>query len=200
MVPSLASASPPEFIYPIDNITVAAGREAHFTCVVNNLEGHKVAWLRSDSKAILAIHNHMVTNNPRMTVSHNGHNTWKLHIRSCYSVTHYTLLKKIHKIILWQIKVKLWCVSVWWNNSSKGMFKGLLWYCLFHFHQSLYQKWLRSLHVPDQHGAHGESDRDVGGGWGPGHSVQWDLQWHHQHGGILCQPQVWGEVGQSLSQ
>lgn len=74
-------ASPPEFIYPIDNITVAAGREAQFTCVVNNLEGHKVAWLRSDSKAILAIHNHMVTNNQRMTVSHNGHNTWKLHIK-----------------------------------------------------------------------------------------------------------------------
>ena len=40
-----------------------------------------MAWLRSDSKAILAIHNHMVTNNPRMTVSHNGHNTWKLHIK-----------------------------------------------------------------------------------------------------------------------
>ncbi|XP_023322105.1 igLON family member 5 [Eurytemora carolleeae] len=70
----------PEFIYPIDNITVAAGRDAHFTCVVNKLQGHKVAWLRSDSKAILAIHNHMVTNNHRMTVSHNGHNTWRLHI------------------------------------------------------------------------------------------------------------------------
>lgn len=57
---SSTAASPPEFIYPIDNITVAAGRDAQFTCVVNNLEGHKVAWLRSDSKAILAIHNHMV--------------------------------------------------------------------------------------------------------------------------------------------
>ena len=40
------SGSVPEFIYPIDNITVAAGRDAQFTCVVNNLEGHKVAWLR----------------------------------------------------------------------------------------------------------------------------------------------------------
>ena len=35
-------ASIPEFIYPIDNITVAASRDAQFTCVVNNLEGHKV--------------------------------------------------------------------------------------------------------------------------------------------------------------
>ena len=38
-------ASVPEFIYPIDNITVAAGRDAQFTCVVNNLEGHKVGFL-----------------------------------------------------------------------------------------------------------------------------------------------------------
>jgi len=81
MMSTQVEAGSPEFIYAIDNITVAAGREAQFTCVVNHLQGHKVAWLRSDSKAILAIHNHMVTNNPRMTVSHNGHNTWKLHIR-----------------------------------------------------------------------------------------------------------------------
>ena len=39
-----------------------------------------MAWLRSDSKAILAIHTHMVTNNPRMSVSHNGHNSWTLSI------------------------------------------------------------------------------------------------------------------------
>ena len=42
----------------------------------------QVAWLRSDSKAILAIHTHMVTNNPRMTVEHNGHNSWTLMIDS----------------------------------------------------------------------------------------------------------------------
>ena len=45
-----------------------------FTCVV------QVAWLRSDSKAILAIHTHMVTNNPRMSVEHNGHNSWTLRL------------------------------------------------------------------------------------------------------------------------
>ena len=39
-------ASVPEFIYPIDNITVAAGRDAQFTCVVNNLEGHKVGYYK----------------------------------------------------------------------------------------------------------------------------------------------------------
>ena len=39
---TLVDGSGPEFIYPIDNITVAAGRNALFTCVVNKLEGHKV--------------------------------------------------------------------------------------------------------------------------------------------------------------
>ena len=38
----LGECDTPEFIYPIDNITVAAGRDAHFTCVVNKLQGHKV--------------------------------------------------------------------------------------------------------------------------------------------------------------
>ena len=32
----------PGFVSPLDNITAAAGRSAHFTCVVNNLGGHKV--------------------------------------------------------------------------------------------------------------------------------------------------------------
>lgn len=40
----------------------------------------QVAWIKSDSKAILAIHTVMVALNPRLSVTHNGHNTWKLHI------------------------------------------------------------------------------------------------------------------------
>ncbi|KAF2885578.1 hypothetical protein ILUMI_20601, partial [Ignelater luminosus] len=39
-----------------------------------------VAWIKSDSKAILAIHTHMVAQNPRLSVTHNGHNTWMLHV------------------------------------------------------------------------------------------------------------------------
>lgn len=40
----------------------------------------QVAWIKSDSRAILAIHTHMVAHNPRLSVTHNGHNTWKLHV------------------------------------------------------------------------------------------------------------------------
>jgi len=40
----------------------------------------QVAWIKSDSRAILAIHTHMVAHNNRLSVTHNGHNTWKLHV------------------------------------------------------------------------------------------------------------------------
>ncbi|XP_035914095.1 protein amalgam [Anopheles stephensi] len=70
----------PEFLAPLDNLTVTQGRDVSFTCVVNNLGQYRVAWIKSDSKAILAIHTHMVALNPRLSVTHNGHNTWKLHI------------------------------------------------------------------------------------------------------------------------
>ena len=42
----------------------------------------KVGWVRFDTKAILAIHTHMVTHNPRMSVTHNGHNSWTLKINN----------------------------------------------------------------------------------------------------------------------
>lgn len=42
----------------------------------------QVAWLKSDTKIIIAIHTNMVSLNPRWSVTHNGHNTWKLYINS----------------------------------------------------------------------------------------------------------------------
>ncbi|XP_054016111.1 lachesin-like isoform X1 [Hylaeus anthracinus] len=70
----------PEFLAPLENHTVVQGRDVFFTCVVNHLQQYKVAWIKSDSRAILAIHTHLVAHNPRLSVTHNGHNTWKLHV------------------------------------------------------------------------------------------------------------------------
>ncbi|XP_043483116.1 protein CEPU-1-like [Leptopilina heterotoma] len=72
--------SEPEFQMPLENYTVPQGREVVFTCVVNHLQSYKVAWIKSDSRAILAIHTHMVAHNPRLSVTHNGFDTWKLHV------------------------------------------------------------------------------------------------------------------------
>lgn len=87
----LALGLEPDFLYPLENVTIAQGRDAMFTCVVNNLGGYRVsgdsatarvAWIKADTKAILAIHEHVITNNQRLTVTHNDYNTWTLNIRS----------------------------------------------------------------------------------------------------------------------
>ncbi|XP_065335418.1 lachesin-like isoform X2 [Cloeon dipterum] len=72
----------PDFIYPLENVTIPQGRDATFTCVVNNLGGYRVAWIKADTKAILAIHEHVITNNARLSVTHSDYNTWTLLIRS----------------------------------------------------------------------------------------------------------------------
>ena len=38
--------------------------------------------MRFDTKAILAVHTHMVTHNPRMSVTHNGRDSWTLKINN----------------------------------------------------------------------------------------------------------------------
>lgn len=33
----------PDFLYPLENVTIPQGRDASFTCVVNNLGGYRVS-------------------------------------------------------------------------------------------------------------------------------------------------------------
>ncbi|CAL8085091.1 unnamed protein product [Orchesella dallaii] len=72
----------PEFDVPLPNLTIKQGSDASFTCIVKNLGEYKVAWIRSEDKAIIAWYNHMVTHNIRYSLTHNGHNTWTLHIKN----------------------------------------------------------------------------------------------------------------------
>lgn len=41
-----------------------------------------MAWIKADTKAILAIHEHVITNNERLSVTHNDYNTWTLNVRT----------------------------------------------------------------------------------------------------------------------
>ncbi|XP_040566697.1 limbic system-associated membrane protein isoform X2 [Lepeophtheirus salmonis] len=66
----------------VKNVTVPEGRDVLLSCTVKNLEGHKVAWIHYDRSAILTVQNHVITRNPRIGVSHEGHRTWNLHIRN----------------------------------------------------------------------------------------------------------------------
>ncbi|OXA63204.1 Protein CEPU-1 [Folsomia candida] len=65
------------FIGPMKNVTVVQGKDASFTCMVDNMGGHRV-----DTKAILAIHDNVITNNPRLSVTMNDKVTWTLNIRN----------------------------------------------------------------------------------------------------------------------
>lgn len=42
----------------------------------------QVGWVKADTKAIQAIHDHVITHNPRVSVSHSDHSTWYLHIKN----------------------------------------------------------------------------------------------------------------------
>ncbi|XP_030748657.1 neurotrimin-like isoform X2 [Sitophilus oryzae] len=70
----------PEFTDVIENITVAAGRNVKFACSVKNLGSFRIAWMHFEQSAILTVHNHVITRNPRISVSHDKHRTWFLHI------------------------------------------------------------------------------------------------------------------------
>ncbi|XP_045478860.1 lachesin-like isoform X2 [Harmonia axyridis] len=72
----------PEFAEPIVNLTIPVGRDATFRCLVQNLGGYRVGWVKADTKAIQAIHDHVITHNSRVSVSHNDHTTWNLHLKN----------------------------------------------------------------------------------------------------------------------
>uniref|UniRef100_A0A8D8Y4J3 Opioid-binding protein/cell adhesion molecule homolog n=1 Tax=Cacopsylla melanoneura TaxID=428564 RepID=A0A8D8Y4J3_9HEMI len=71
----------PKFSEPISNVTAPVGREATLICVVDDIGGYKVAWLRVDTQTILTIQNHVITKNHRIGISHTEHRIWYLHIR-----------------------------------------------------------------------------------------------------------------------
>ncbi|XP_055298957.1 protein amalgam-like [Sitodiplosis mosellana] len=71
----------PKFSGPILNATVAVGRDAILTCMVEDLGQYKVAWLRVDTQTILTIQNHVITKNHRISILHSEHKTWQLKIK-----------------------------------------------------------------------------------------------------------------------
>jgi len=73
-------AMEPEFVEPLQNVTVTAGRDIKLQCSVKHLNSFKVAWIHLERSAILTVQNRVITRNPRISVSHDQHHTWNLHI------------------------------------------------------------------------------------------------------------------------
>ncbi|CAH2040507.1 unnamed protein product, partial [Iphiclides podalirius] len=76
----------PRFVEPVSNVTVTVGRDALLACVVEDLKGYKVAWVRVDTQTILSIHHNIITQNPRISLSYNDHRSWYLHIKNVQEV------------------------------------------------------------------------------------------------------------------
>ncbi|GFR28084.1 lachesin-like protein [Trichonephila clavata] len=66
----------------IGNVTEVLGRDATLECIVDNLGGFRVAWMRVDTKAILTIHDHVISRNYRIGLSHREHRVYTLHINN----------------------------------------------------------------------------------------------------------------------
>ncbi|XP_030377830.1 lachesin [Scaptodrosophila lebanonensis] len=84
---SSAIVEEPEFTEYIENVTVPAGRNVKLGCSVKNLGSYKVAWMHFEQSAILTVHNHVITRNPRISVTHDKHDrhrTWYLHINNVH--------------------------------------------------------------------------------------------------------------------
>ncbi|CAG9864893.1 unnamed protein product [Phyllotreta striolata] len=73
--------SEPSFGHPIQNVTIAVGREGVLICNVKHLGKYKVAWVRAEDQTILSLHTRVVTHNNRVSVTHDDSETWKLRIR-----------------------------------------------------------------------------------------------------------------------
>ncbi|XP_044018240.1 lachesin-like isoform X2 [Aphidius gifuensis] len=78
--------SMPTFAETISNVTVSLGRDALLACVVDNLKRYQVAWVRVDTQTILSIHDNVITQNPRISLSYNDHRSWYLHIKRVQEV------------------------------------------------------------------------------------------------------------------
>ncbi|KAK3917383.1 Lachesin, partial [Frankliniella fusca] len=95
-VQPLPNEPEPEFLQPLENHTASQGRNVEFTCIVDHLGPYRVAWIKSDTKAILAIHTHLVAHNQRLGVTHNGHNTWRLHVKDVQPADNGTYMCQIN--------------------------------------------------------------------------------------------------------
>ena len=58
----------PEFLSVIKNLTITEGRDASFACTVENLGGHRVAWIKSDTKVGHLVLAFSVVSNPGILI------------------------------------------------------------------------------------------------------------------------------------
>ncbi|KAG1655517.1 Lachesin [Nymphon striatum] len=76
----LMLAIEPHFRKSYANLSVTIGQDARLICTVIGLGNYKVAWIKVDTQTILSLDSRVITNDPRIRVTHTNHINWVLHI------------------------------------------------------------------------------------------------------------------------
>ena len=77
----------------------------------------QVGWVKADTKAIQAIHDHVITHNPRVSVSHNDYSTWNLHVKNVQEDDRGTYMCQINTDPMKsQVRVELKHILSFWKQ------------------------------------------------------------------------------------
>nr|CAD7426464.1 unnamed protein product [Timema monikensis] len=69
----------------------------------------EVGWMKAEDQTILTLHNKVVTHNSRISVTHDNHHTWQLHIRQVKEADRGCYMCQINTSIM---KKQVGCVDV----------------------------------------------------------------------------------------
>ncbi|XP_069978481.1 neurotrimin-like [Penaeus vannamei] len=119
-----ALSEEPYFVEPIQNVTIAAGRDVKLSCVVDNLSTYKVAWIAFDKSAILTVQDSVITRNPRVNVSHDGQRTWTLHLSKVNASDAGTYMCQVNTIVA-KSQFGVLNVVVWLKKKLNKYLPGL---------------------------------------------------------------------------
>ncbi|CAL4168308.1 unnamed protein product, partial [Meganyctiphanes norvegica] len=84
---------------PLDHLLQAIPGDLKMLCLTNKLHSHKVAWIAFDKSAILTVENNVITRNPRVNVTHDGHRTWTLHLARVNATDAGTYMCQVNTIV-----------------------------------------------------------------------------------------------------
>lgn len=59
----------------------------------------QVAWIAFDKSAILTVQEHVITRNPRVNVTYDGHRTWTLHLSRVNATDAGTYMCQVNTIV-----------------------------------------------------------------------------------------------------
>jgi hypothetical protein len=94
-----------------------------FTCDVFS-SVLQVGWLKAEDQTILTLHNKVVTHNSRISVTHDNHRTWQLHIRQVKESDRGCYMCQINTSVM---KKEVGCVDVHGKLASLNSPFGFGW-------------------------------------------------------------------------